>query len=209
MTPLRPVPFPMASLTPTVGRYARPPVWPTVMLAALAALATLSIFQGVVDVALPAIRGEAPFGFLFQQTRSFGPGFLVGYVFIHNLGLACLVPGYGFLAAWFERHTANRFLIGLVLAGAVVASLAVALEFIFQASARFDLPGAMTLFFAEAAAVLAVAVAAARELKGFVPTRTYEWSLITPLRNLGVPLAYAFVTLLLASAVEAYVLLGA
>lgn len=198
----------MANVTSGLTRRIHAPSWPTAMLGALAVLATLSIFQGIIDVVLPVLRGESPFGFLFAQTERFGPGFFIGYVFVHNLGLACLVPGYGFLAAWFERHTANRFLIGIVLAAAVACSLAVALEFILQASHRFDLPTAMTIFFAEASAVLAVAVPAARELKGFVPTRRYEWSLITPFRNLGVPLGYAATILVLVSLVEAWTVLG-
>ena len=197
----------MTNVTPGLTRQASPPAWPTLMLGALAVMATLSVCQGVVDVVLPVLQGEEPFGFLFTQTARFGPGFLVGYVFVHNLGLACLVPGFGFLAAWFERSTRNRFIIGVLLAGAVTCSLVVALEFVLQASERFDLPAALTIFFAEAASVLAVAVPAARELKGFVPTRRYEWSLVTPFRRLGVPLAYACTMLLLVSVVEAWTIL--
>lgn len=199
----------VASVTRVVEGQAMPPVWPTLMLAFFAVTATVSILQGIVDVVLPAMNGEDPFTFLFDQTSRFGPAFFVGYVFLHNLGLACLVPGYGFLAAWFERKTANRFVIGILLAGAVAAALLVGMQFIFQASERFDLPTAMTIFFAEAAAVLAVAVPAAKELRGFIPTRTYEWSLVTPFRNLGVPLAYAVVTLAIVSGLEAWTILGA
>lgn len=197
----------MANVAPTLARHASPPSWPTFMLAVLAALATLSVCQGVVDVLVPVLRGEEPFGFLFAQTARFGPLFLVGYVFVHNLGLACLVPGFGFLAAPFERSTRNRFIIALLLAGAVACSLVVALELILQARGRFDLPAALTIFFAEAAAVLAVALPAARELKGFVPTPRYGWSLVTPFRRLGVPLAYATTVLLLATLVEAWTIL--
>lgn len=198
----------MATVTTGTVRSVTPPLWPTLMLGSLAILATLAIFQGVIDVVLPVVQGAEPFGFLFDQTTRLGPGFFIGYVFVHNLGLACLVPGYGFLAAWFERRTPNRYLIGLVLATSVACSLVVALEFILQASERFDLPTALAIFFAEAAAVLAVAVPAARELRGFIPTRTYEWSLVTPFRNLRVPLAYAVITLVVVSAIEAYVVLG-
>lgn len=198
----------MANVTPGLGRrHASPPAWPSVMLAALALLATLSVAQGLVDVAIPVLRGEAPFGFLFEQTARHGPAFLVGYVFVHNLGLACLVPGFGFVAARFERSTRNRFLIGVLLAGAVACSLIVGLEFILDARERFDLPAALTIFFAEAASVLAVAVPAARELKGFIPTPRYGWSLVTPFRRLGVPLAYAATMLLLVSVVEAWTIL--
>ena len=197
----------MTNVTPGVLRHPSPPAWPTFMLASLCVLATLSLCQGVIDVVLPIALGEAPFQFLFTQTERFGPVFLVGYIFLHNLGLACVVPGYGFLAAWFERRTTNRFLIGVLLAASVAVSLFGTLQFVLEASDRFDLPTALAIFFAEAAAVLAVAVSGARELRGFVPTRRYEWSLVTPFRNLGVPLAYAFTMLLLVSLFEAWTIL--
>lgn len=199
----------MASVTPPATVRVTPPSWPTAMLGLSAVLATLSLAQGIVDVAIPAITGTEPFGFLFEQTERVGPAFLIGYVFVHNLGLACLVPGYGFLAAWFERRTANRFIIGVLLASAVITSLLVALQFVLTARERFDLPTALTIFFVEAAAVLAVAVPAARELRGFVPTRRYEWSLVTPFRRLAVPLTYACVMLAAVSIVEAWTILRA
>ncbi|HEX2021089.1 MAG TPA: hypothetical protein VHH36_00125, partial [Candidatus Thermoplasmatota archaeon] len=115
------------------------PRWPTAVLALCAVTATLSILQGVVDVVLPALQGEEPFGFLLRATEAYGPAFFIAYVFVHNLGLACLVPGFGFLAAWFERKTRNRTLIGVLLAGAVVASLLVALQYLLLAHDRFDL----------------------------------------------------------------------
>lgn len=188
-------------------REVAPPAWPALMLALLALLAALSVVQGIVDVVIPVARGEAPFGFLFAQTERFGPAFFVAYVFLHNLGLACLVPGFGFVAARYERRTHNRFLIGILLTGSVVVSLFVALEFVLQASERFDLPTALVIFFAEASSILAVALSATRELKGFVPTRKYEWSLVTPFRNLAVPLGYAVVTLVLVCLFEAWVVL--
>lgn len=199
----------MTNVTSGLARNAAPPAWPTVMLALLCVLATLSLCQGVVDVVLPVMLGEAPFQFLFEQTARFGPGFLVGYIFLHNLGLACVVPGYGFLAAWFERRTTNRFLIGVLLAASVAVSLFGTLQFVLEASEMFNLPTALAIFFAESAAVLAVAVAGARELRGFIPTRRYEWSLVTPFRNLGVPLAYAVTVLLAVSLFEAWTILGA
>lgn len=197
----------MTTVTTGATRRATPPSWPLLMLGALFVLATLSIVQGIVDVLIPVTQGAEPFGFLLEQTARFGPGFFVAYIFVHNLGLACLVPGYGFLAAKFERDTPNRFVIGLVLAASVACSLLVALEFILQARERFDLPTALAIFAAEAAAVLTVAVMAARELRGFIPTRTYQWSLITPFRNLRAPLAFAVVTLVLVSVIEALIVL--
>lgn len=191
------------------GRTITPPRWPTFVLGGFAVLATLSLLQGWVDVLLPAMRGETPFGFLFTMTERFGAGFFVAYIFLHNLGLACLVPGYGFLAAWFERRTVNRFLIGILLTGAVAASLMVAIYFILSAPHLFELPLALALLVGEACGVLALAVASARELRGFVPTPAYEWSLVTPFRRLGVPLGYSALLLFVLSVWEAYAVLGA
>lgn len=185
----------------------RPPVWPVAMLGAFAVLATVSVLQGMVDVVLPTLRGEDPFGFLFGATERFGPLFFVAYIFVHNLGLACVVPGFGFLAAKFERNKANRFLIGVLLSAAVLVSLLVAGQYILLESERFNLPIALTLLVGETCGVLALAFAAMRELRGFVPTRRYEWSLVTPFRNLRVPFAYSVGILLILSLWEAYAVL--
>lgn len=188
---------------------ARPPRWPIVALAGFAVLATLSLFQGWIDVVVPALRGEKPFTFLFEMTERFGAGFFIAYIFIHNLGLACLVPGFGFLAAWFERRTVNRFAIGVLLMCAVIASLLVAVHFILNAPQQFELPLTLALLVGESCGVLALAVAAAEELRGFIPTRTYEWSLITPFKRLSVPVGYSALLLLILSIWEAFAVLGA
>jgi hypothetical protein len=119
------------------------------------------------------------------------------------------VPGYGFLAAYFERRTVNRFIIGLLLAGSVVASLLVAAQLIMTAPEEFHIPTAIALLLGESCGVLALAIASARELKGFVPTRAYEWSLVTPFRRLRLPLGYSIVVLLILSIWEATAVLGA
>lgn len=201
----------------TVGRPTRaeafrlrrsPPRWPTLMLGAFAMLATLSILQGWADIVLPVLTDGEPFGFLYAMTERFGPGFFIGYVFVHNLGLACLVPGYGFLAAWFERRTVNRFIVGVLLAGSVAASLLVAAHFILTAPTSFHLPTSLALLVGESCGVLALAVASARELRGFVPTPQYEWSLVHPFRNLREPLGYSVIVLLLLSIFEAWAVLA-
>lgn len=197
-----------AMANPRRTRVAAVPRWPTYMLGMLSVLATVSLLQGVVDVVVPAVNGTEPFGFLFAATEALGPGFLVLYVFVHNLGLACLVPGFGFLAARFEKKTANRGRIGLLLAGSIVLSLLMALQYLIQARERFDLRFALPLFAAEAAAVLLLSIAAARELRGFVPTPAYPWSLIQPFRNLRKPLVVSVATLALLSLVEAAAVLG-
>lgn len=187
----------------------RPPRWPTLVLGFYAVLATLSLLQGVVDVAIPVLYGEEPFGLLFDLTERLGPGFFIAYIFVHNLGLACLVPGYGFLAAWFERRAANRFIIGMLLTLTVTATLLVAAHFVLTAPSHFDVPLALALLVGESCGVLALAVAAAAELKDFVPTRAYEWSLVHPFRRLQVPLGYSALLLFVLSVWEAYAVLGA
>lgn len=180
------------------------------MLGAFALLATLSLLQGWADIVLPILTGEPPFGFLYAMTELFGPAFFILYVFIHNLGLACLVPGYGFLAAYFEKKPANRFIVGALLTGSVAASLLVAAHFIFTAPTQFHLPTTLALLVGEACGVLALAVAAARELRGYVPTRpAIQWSLVHPFRRLAVPMSYTFVLLLLLSLFEAWAVMGA
>lgn len=198
----------MATATPTARSATRFPRWPGLVLGLYAMLATVSILQGVVDIFVPTLRGQAPFGFLFLGTRELGPAFFALYVFAHNLGLACLVPGAGFVAARFEKRTANRGLIGILLGTAVVASLGVGIEYVLQSSDRFDLALALPLFAAEALGVLALAVPAAMQLRGFVPTRVYEWSLVHPLRKLALPFAASALVLAAASAFETKVVLG-
>lgn len=185
-----------------------PPRWPTVMLALFAILATLSLLQGIADLVIPTLTGERPFGFLFQMTEQYGAPFFIAYIFIHNLGLACLVPGYGFLAAYYERKTANRALVGWLLAGSVLSTLLVAAQFIFTMPG-FHMATSLALLVGEAAGVMALAVASAIELRGFVPTREYRWALVKPFNALKVPFAYSVAVLLLLSVVEAYTVLGA
>lgn len=191
----------------TSAHLPRAPQWPTFMFGGCAVLATLSILQGFVDVVMPALRGEEPFGFLYQSTERFGPAFFIGYVFVHNLGLACVVPGFGFLAAWFERKTHNRAIIGGLLAGAVAMSLLVAAQYLITAHQRFDLALAIPLYAGEALSVLALALAASLELKGFVPTRRYEWALVTPFRRMALVLATTASLLVLLATLEAYTVL--
>lgn len=186
----------------------RAPRWPTAVLALFALLATLSLAQGVVDVVIPTLRGERPFGFLFGMSERFGPVFFGAYIFLHNLGLACVVPGYGFIAAWFEKRTRNRALIGVILASAVAFTLLTALTYIVRAPERFDLAVTVPLFLGEAASVLLVTVMAAMQLRGFVPTRSYGWSLVTPFRRLRAPFVVSATLLAFLAAFEAIVVLG-
>lgn len=193
----------MTTATATRRRFVNAaPSWPRWMLGAMAALGALSLLQGFVDVVVPALTGEEPFGFLLGMTERFGYAFFAAYVFVHNLGLACVVPGFGFLASRFEAKTTNRERIGMILLGAVLVSLLVALEYLLQAAWRFDLPFALALFTVEAAAVLLLAFPSARQLRGFVPTRVYSWALVTPFLRLRAPLVASVLLLAAASLVE-------
>lgn len=185
-----------------------PPRWPLAMLTLFALLALASLAQGVVDVVLPTIRQEPPFGLLFRETQRYGPAFFAVYIFVHNLGLACLVPGLGFLAARFERRKENRAIIGALLVGAVVAALVVAALYIARTPERFDLKVSIPLFFGEAAGVLALGVCAALQLRGFIPTRRLGWSLVAPFRTLVLPALVSAGLLALLAAVEARAVLG-
>lgn len=183
------------------------PRWPTAMLAMLACLGTLSLLQGVFDIAVPTVLGEQPFGLLFQATQTFGPAFFAVYVFLHNFGLACLVPGFGLVAVLLEKEKRNRKHIATLLSGAVILGLLVGLEFLVQASSRFDLVRVVPLFVAEALGVLILVIPAAREVRSLVPTRTYAWSLVTPMRKLATPLVLSCGVLALASAYETWLVL--
>lgn len=185
------------------------PKWPTRLLGVMAVLGALSIGQGFVDVVVPALTGGESFGFLMTWTERLGPGFLGAYLLVHNLGLACIVPGFGFLASYYEKETSNRQRIGMILLGAVLVSLLVALEYLIQAAERFDLAFAFALFTVEAAAVLLLAFPSARLMKGFVPTRAYGWALVTPFRRLRAPMAACLILLVGASIVEVAVVFGA
>lgn len=168
----------------------------------MAVLGGISIVQGIIDVVIPALTGGEPFAWLFKWTEALGPGFLTAYLLVHNLGLACIVPGFGFLASYFEKHTSNRQRIGLILLGAVLVSLFVALEYLIQAADRFDLAFALALFTLEALAVLLLAFPSALHMRGFVPTPAYGWALVTPFRRLLPAMAASFLLLVAASLVE-------
>jgi hypothetical protein len=182
--------------------YTAAPRWPHWMLGAMATFGALSLAQGFVDVVIPALTGAEPFRFLMGWTDRLGYGFFAAYLFVHNFGLACVVPGFGFLASKYEAHTTNRERIGMILLGAVLVSLLVGLEYLLQAAWRFDLPFALTLFAVEALAVLLLAFPSARLMRGFVPTRTYSWALVTPFRRLRLPLVVCVVLLMATSLVE-------
>ena len=116
----------------------------------------------------------------------------------------------GFRAPWFGRGRRARGPIGAILLVAVVVSLFVTAEYIVQEHQRFNLRLAVPLVIGETTAVLALAGLAYWELRDFVPTRTYSWSLITPLRRLRFPLIVSAALLMLLAVIETRaVLVGA
>ncbi|MEA3200806.1 MAG: hypothetical protein QOE90_2234 [Thermoplasmata archaeon] len=185
-----------------------PPRWPVALLALFAVISVVSLVQGVVDVVVPTIHQERPFGFLFAATETFGPAFFALYIFVHNLGLATLVPGLGFFAARFERNPKNRGLIGALLTGAVVCALIVAALYMARAPERFDLRVSIPLFLGEAVSVLALSISASLELRRYVPTRKIGWSLVHPFRTLVVPALVSAALLAVLAVVEARAVLA-
>lgn len=179
------------------------------MLGLFAALALASLLQGVLDVVIPTMRHEQPFGVLFGLTARFGPAFFVAYIFVHNMGLACLVPGFGFVAARIEKKPANRGVIGALLLGAVLVTLGVAALYLIRTPERFNMAVSIPLFVGESVSVLAMGVTAALELRRYVPTRKMGWSLVLPLRTVGMVALVTAGLLLVLATVEARAVLGA
>lgn len=176
----------------------------TILLGVLAFFATESLLQGIVDVTLPFARHEEPFRFLFAQTQLWGPGFFFLYVFVHNLGLACMVPAYGVLGGWFERRRMNRLAIGALLFAAVLASLAMSLAWMLHDAERFDMGFAIPLYVAESAAVIVPAALGAREVARWEPAEGLQ----RIMRETGWPFVVSAALLLLLAAVETVFVLG-
>lgn len=168
-----------------------------VMLGLFAGLALASILQGLLDVTLPGARGQEPFALLYSATSVLGPLFYFAYVLVHNLGLACIVPGFGFLAAWFERGALQRRVIGGLLVGGVASGLVLTLAALLRAADRFNFRVAIPLYIGEAVSVLLLAGLAARELARFDPQQGYG-----PIIALRWPLAVSAMLLALLAALE-------
>lgn len=134
---------------------------------ALGGLGIVSLLQGVVDVGLPMSRGETPFAFTFALMERLGPGVLFLSILVHNLGLAGLLPGVGFLAAMLEPNARMRAWIPRILFAALLVSMASAFTFMFVGSGHFDLRFSLPLFLAEATAVVGVALMAYDQFSRF------------------------------------------
>gem|GEM_PF-3837193 len=178
------------------------------MLGLFALVAVVSLVQGMVDVVIPTIHQEPPFQLLFRESERYGPLFFGAYIFVHNMGLATLVPGFGFVAARLEKKPKNRTWIAILLVGAVIAALAVAALYIARTPDRFRLAVSIPLFLGESVSVLALGVTAALELRGFVPTRKLGWSLVKPFRTLALPALVSAALLVVLAVVETRAVMG-
>lgn len=158
----------------------------------LVALSAASVAQGVLDVAIPIARHEPPFGWLLERSHAWGPWFLGAWLFVHNVGLAVLVPGVGFAAAPHARDARERGRVAHILVVATLALIALGAFLLLQRPDIFTTRVAWPLYIGESAAVLLPALAAARELIGPQPR----------LRALRAPLAAAVSALALLATVE-------
>lgn len=174
----------------------------------LGALATLSLFQGVVDIALPLSRGETPFGFTFGLMHKLGPGILFLSILVHNLGLAGLLPGLGFLAAMLEPNPRARRLIAPILLLALLLSMGTAVSAIFAGPGDFDLRFSLPLFLAEATAVLAVAFVSYGEFRRFLPRAPGRRDVARAFEAVAVPVFVSALGLIVLAVLETLVILG-
>lgn len=78
-------------------------------------LFVLSLITGIYDVLLPVLAGARPFYHLTKFLDIFGYVYLYLHIYIHNLGLACLVPSIGLIAIFYERKPRFRPVIPNIL----------------------------------------------------------------------------------------------
>ncbi|MHB8584967.1 MAG: hypothetical protein ACYDDF_03920 [Thermoplasmatota archaeon] len=171
------------------------------MVGGLCAASAYALTTSAFDIAYPAITGAPKFAALESLALNLGPAYLFLHIFLHNLGLAALVPGVGLFAASFERNPTRRRVIGWILAGAVIVSLLVAAELIFirgWESMILTLP----LLAAESTAVIILTLAGVRVLRDFVPTRRPDWAWVDPARQLAPYVAVAVTGLAFSAFVE-------
>lgn len=168
----------------------------------LGSLGVLSLFQGIVDVALPLSRGERPFAFTFGLMGILGPGGLFLSILVHNLGLAGILPGLGYLAAMLEPNDRARGLIPRILFVALVASMGTAFTYMFLGSGEFDLRFSLPLFLAEATAVLSVAVVTYDQFPRWTATQPDRARVAQAFEAVSVPVFVAAVGLIVLALLE-------
>lgn len=184
-----------------LGGSRRAPRIGTYFVAGASLLAAFSLLTGFFDVALPALVDRPRFPILFALAGAFGPGYLFVHIFLHNLGLALLVPGVGLLAASFEKDPRNRRHIGPILAIAAIGSLLVAVDLVIRRG-YWKESVVIGLFLVEAGAVVLATWAGLRALRGYVPTPKPAWGWIQPARDMAPYVAVAAVALAFGAFVE-------
>lgn len=175
----------------------------------MATLAGLSVATGIMDVLVPVLRGEEPFTPLMRLVDHYGPGYLFIHILVHNLGLACLVPGVGLVAATFEKDKGKRVLAARILFVTVILSLFVAFQYLLQARERFDLTLVIPLLAVEAFAVSLLAWRGFLVVRAFVPTPRAGWSFVHPARELAPWFVASNIALAVAALVEVGFVTGA
>lgn len=142
-------------------------------------LALFGVATSVTDIAMPVMSGKPLFSNLRGAVDQWGYPYLFFHVFLHNLGLACIVPGVGLLAAHLEPDPRIRRLIGPLLAVAVAASLGTGAAWVMRTGAYSQ--GAILLIFTlEVLGVGLLTWVGLRSLRGYIPTPAPGWSLYSP-----------------------------
>jgi len=174
----------------------------------LLCLALIGIGTGIMDVAVPVLKGDELFAPLKRAVELFGYPYLFLHIFLHNLGIACLVPGIGLIAAHMERNPRLRAVIGPILSVAVVVSILTGAFWVVQSGAYAQ--GVIVLFFAlEAAGVLLLTFAGLRAMRGYVPTPAPGWSLHTPAHRIAPYFLASSIVLGIAAYLEVLYILNA
>ena len=181
------------------------------LAACLALLAAASLAQGWLDVALPRARGERPFAFTGGLAEAHGPGALYLGILLHNLGLAGILPGMGFLLAMREPRPRLRRAIPAILLAALVLALANTLAMLLAGARHggLDLRFPLALYLAEATAVLGVGLLAHRAFRRWPDAPPDRAAVGRAFRGMGAALFAAAVGLALLAGVETHALLGA
>lgn len=180
---------------------AHPPASGVLFVVAGTSLAAFSIATGILDIGWPALTSQPRFEFLIRAAETLGPEYLFLHIFLHNLGLALIVPSVGLLAAAFERNPAARRWLGPVLAFGVLGSLLAAVELVLRRGYwREEI--VMGLLLVECGAVLLATWAGLRSLRGYVPTRKPAWSWWQPVREMAPYAAVSAIALAFGAFVE-------
>lgn len=171
------------------------------MVGLLAASSLFAILSGLLDIAYPSLTGQPRFMDLYLLAARFGPAYLFFHIFLHNFGMAAIVPGVGIVASSFEADRRRRRWIAWILAGAVVVSLGSAAELILLKGWE-QMTLVVPLLFAESSAVLLLTYAGLRALRSFVPTPNPQWAWFQPARELTPYIAISATALAFSALVE-------